>query len=71
MIDSLLTVHAKDSLFLNTQVYCVLLQDFEVNVLVIGYNYRTIETKIVLLPDFRTISSRDYLTSVIYLQLIR
>ena len=57
MVDSLLTIHAKDSLVLNTQVYCVLLQDFYVYVLVIGHNYRTSELEIVLMLDFRSISS--------------
>ena len=57
MVDSLLTINAKDSLVLNTQVYCVLLQDFYVYVLVIGHNYRTFELEIVLRLDFRSISS--------------
>ncbi len=56
MIDSLLTVYAKDGLILNTQVDCMLLQNLKVNVLVIGYNYRAFETKIGLLIDSITLN---------------
>jgi hypothetical protein len=65
MIDYLLAVDAKDRLVLNAQVKCELFEDLEVDVLVICDNKLAREVEIVLLLDFSTIGSQDYLTSIV------
>ena len=65
MIDYLLAVDAEDRLVLNAQINCELFEDLEVDVLVICDNKLAREVEIVLLLDFSTIRSQDYLTSIV------
>jgi hypothetical protein len=59
MVDGLLTVYAKDGLFLNVQIQSELFEDFEIDVLVVGNYDLALELEFVLLFDQRAISLRN------------